>query len=82
MLLCCMLQWNIESNFMGTWRLPDPIIQESLYYEPGDGTSYSTDKDHKNDKDKEEGDDDDDDADSRETSLMDAIPIGEAIHGE
>lgn len=55
---------------MGCWKLPGSIVNESLYYQQGNLTC--SDK---------EGNTEDDEQ-FAETNLMNAIPIGEAIHGE
>lgn len=52
---------------MGSWRLPSPVVQRSLFYEQQNQTSEGGE----DDKDEEE-----------ECSLMGAVPIGEAIHGK
>lgn len=56
---------------MGSWRLPASVVKQSLYYSPeGEVKPLQGEATEDGGVDGEE-----------ETSLMDAIPIGEAIHG-
>ena len=59
---------------MGSWRLPAPAIKQELYYQPSSGEESAPSSDRDQGDEEEEA--------SSMTSLMDAIPVGEAIHGE
>jgi hypothetical protein len=52
------------------------VVKQSLYYQQQQDAGLNSDNQE------DGGDDEDGDGQSRETSLMGAIPIGEAIHGE
>jgi hypothetical protein len=70
---------------MGSWKLPETVIKESLYYNQSEEASSSssaattsTDTNPEEDDEEEE----EEEESGRETNLMGAIPIGEAIHGQ